>query len=428
MLWYLVPLVLSTISTAVALTYYVGNVWLSHRHRTGPGRAPAGSPSEITVVVPVYAEPRNVFQACVDSLARQGSPFVVVGDGCEEPYRQITESRGGRFVALATRQGKKRAMARGLREVRTPLVAFVDSDTRVPPGGLVRLSTHLGPRIGGVGANLTNRMDGGTACHGAEFVERSRELVFRAMSSRGSVLNLDGACSLFRTELIRPYMSSPDFLETRVWGRPTRLGDDWLLTDHLLRQGFRVVKAYDVTVEVEPPPSWGALAHQNVRWMRSQWIRLGRLLRRGTGPGYGPLEKAELAGMYALPLVALATLAWRLSLTGHILSRWWLRSIRTWGPTLRHGLSLHPLPWPFMFVTLEGYLTVGAAAAFAGLVLWRMREHRGRRLAFGALAVLILFGASIYGLLTFWKAPLWREGQGARIPSTAPRARSALDL
>ena len=59
-----------------------------------------------TIVIPVYEENEEIFTEALDSVVKQGCPFVVVGDSSYEPYKTITETRGGLFVHQITRQGK----------------------------------------------------------------------------------------------------------------------------------------------------------------------------------------------------------------------------------------------------------------------------------------------------------------------------------
>lgn len=408
----------------IPVVYLLANACLSRRLGRSR-RVPPASPSEVTIVIPVHAEDPARFEECVRSTARQGSRVRVVGDGSLEPYRSIALAHRAEFVALPDNRGKKRALAEGLAPVRTPFVLFVDSDTVLPDGAVRDLSTHFDPRVGGVGANLYVQDDGSVAAGCAEFVERAREVVLRAMSSRGNVLYLDGACMMFRTELVRPFVLSDEFQDLKVLGRPTRLGDDWLLTDHVLKEGYRTVKAYEVAVQTHRPEGLAAFVRQNVRWSRSSWIRLGRYLR-GDGPANpGTFYHLELAGTYALPLLAfvlgLLRLPFYLQVAGGFLGRLALNV----GGAMTPWVALPDFfqrPW-FSVELVSGLVGFGVFTSAVAYLLPRGR--RARTLAYGALGSSILFLSTIYGLATFWRSSSWRGHLGTTSRKGAAAAPSA---
>jgi cellulose synthase/poly-beta-1,6-N-acetylglucosamine synthase-like glycosyltransferase len=407
---------------AIPVVYLLVNAYLARKHP--PPRTRAVVPlTEVTVVVPVHEQRRELFRESVASVSRQRCAFVVVGDASLEPYRTIAEEYGGRFIHLKERVGKKGALMAGVRAVRTPYVLFVDSDTILPPNAVRDLASHFAPNVGGVGANLTVKDTGHSVAYCGEFVERAREVVLRAMSSRGSVLYLDGACAMFRTAAIRAFVQSPEFQDLRVLGQPSPLGDDWLLTDHLLREGFSTVKAYDVRVTTYPKETFSGFVRQNVRWSRSNWIRLGRFLT-GRGPkNRGAFFNFEVLGTYALPLVALATLLARVPLLIHALAGASL-SLDAAGALLLHAVL--GIPRTMTGAVARLLLTVlGAFATGAYLgTLVRGSEHPTLRMvAYGALGTGVLFATALYGLFTFWKRPRWEERPGpvpARLPTPGP--------
>ena len=409
LLSWLLPLALFSLGL-IPVAYLVTNAHLSRRRDRGL-RAPPAAPSEITIVVPVHAEDPERFTATVRSLVLQGARTVVVGDGCGEPYRSIALAEGAEFVGVVPRQGKKRALAAGLATVTTPFVLFVDSDTSLPAGAATRLSTYFADRVGGVGANLLHHENRTIAAGCAEFVERAREVVLRAMSSRGNVLYLDGACMMFRTELIRSFVASEEFQDLRVLGRPTRLGDDWLLTDYVLGRGYRTAKAYDVGAVTHPPETLAEFVRQNVRWTRSSWIRLGRYLR-GSGPSHpGGFYRLELVGTYALPIVAFALLLARLPLYVHVGSEAAIALLLGVGhgvvPSLVHA---HGASWGRLVLSAQTVVGLVGTGTFVGAVADRLPPHRRlRTLACGLIGSGLLLLTAVYGLVTFWRMSEWRD-------------------
>ncbi len=400
----LLPLVLLGLAF-LPTSYLLTNVLLSRR-RARAQRGPPVDPAQVTILVPVHHEPTALFEECVASVAAQGACFVVVGDGVEEPYRSIVERAGGGFVRLPTHGGKKAALAEGIRHVATPFVLFVDADTVLPRGAASGLAAYFTPGVGGVGANLSVRDTGTGVAAAAEFVERAREIVLRAMSARGNVLYLDGACMMFRTDEVRPYILSEPFQRLEVAGRPSALGDDWLLTDHVLSLGRATVKAYDVRVVTSPKVGARAFVRQNVRWSRSSWIRFGRYLR-GDGPDHpGWFYRLELIGTYALPVLILALAILRGPFELRLFARTVIDPIvGTLGGVAApvHAGAHGPSAWLWLASRLQFIVGFAGTGAFLGTVAKRIeRRRRLRTIAFGALGTGVLLATSIYGLLTFW--------------------------
>jgi cellulose synthase/poly-beta-1,6-N-acetylglucosamine synthase-like glycosyltransferase len=397
-----------SVASLVPVIYLFVNAHLSRRWNRTVRVAPA-VPSEITIVIPVHAEPLERFRTCVRAACGQNCRVVVAGDGSTEPYRSVARTEGAEFLALPEHGGKKRALAAGLRTVRTPFVLFVDSDTILPPKAAQNLSTYFEPSVGGVGANLFVRETDSVAARCAEFVERAREVVLRAMSSRGNVLYLDGACMMYRTDLVRPYVFSDEFQNLAVLGRPTPLGDDWLLTDHVLAEGYRTVKAYDVAAVTDRPENLRDFVRQNVRWSRSSWIRLGRYLR-GLGPeDPGLFYRLELAGTYALPLLAFALGLLRLPLYLHLFDHLVSSIGAAAGGILPSPAAGHSNWYLRGFFSTETIVSSFGAGTFIGAVATRLPPgRRGKTLSCGILGSAILLFTAIYGLLTFWCVPEWR--------------------
>lgn len=386
--------------------YLLVNAYLARKRERSSGRVEVPL-REVTLLTPVHYQTMEVFRESIASVAAQGCGFVVVGDGCREPYQSVVESLGGKFVHLEERGGKKRAVAAGLADVRTSYVLLVDSDTVLPPNAARDLASRFVPGVGGVGANLTVKDTGHPVAYCGEFVERAREVVLRAMSSRGSVLYLDGACTLYRTDMIRPFVESAEFQDLRVLGRPSPLGDDWQLTDFLLRRGLTTVKAYDVRAVTYPKETFSAFVQQNVRWSRSNWIRLGRFLT-GRGPSNrGTFFTFEVLGTYALPLVALATLLVRVPFLIHTMAEA-PPSLTGAALVLLHGLVGLPRTMAAGLARVS-LSVVGAFATgvFLGTVVRGSSRSVLRMVAYGALGTAILFATTIYGLVTFWKRPRW---------------------
>lgn len=110
--------------------------------------------AELTVVVPVRDRPGQL-DRCLAALAPLR--VVVVDDASRDPaaVARVARRHGARLVALTTNRGPAGARNAGLREVRTRVVAFVDSDVEVGADALLELSRHLAdPRVALVGPRV----------------------------------------------------------------------------------------------------------------------------------------------------------------------------------------------------------------------------------------------------------------------------------
>lgn len=99
--------------------------------------------ASITVVIPVKDRPAALGRA-LDALGDRLS-VLVVDDASDDPASIEAEARqrGARYLRLPANIGPAGARNAGLREVRTPLVAFVDSDVQITGSALIDLAHHL---------------------------------------------------------------------------------------------------------------------------------------------------------------------------------------------------------------------------------------------------------------------------------------------
>lgn len=389
--------------TAISFIYFLVNAIISWRYTRNAPRVEA-SPTEITILVPVYNEDPAIFEESMKGASSQGCQVIVVGDSCNEPYRSIAEKYGARFIYKENREGQKKAIQRGMIEVNTKYTLLIDSDTVLPEGSALAMASNFRSDVGGVGPNLVVENTGTPQAYGAEFLERSREVVYRAMSVHNSVIHLDGACIMYRTSIIKPFILYGDFTTLAVAGKKTLMGEDWQLALHTISKGYKLVKDYDVHVITHPQKSMKKFFLQNIRWSRSEWIRLFRELKSGNPWRTGRFYTFELVYTYMLPIIALALLLIRVyaffsSFSG---PEFLLDIVR--GIFL---LNKHELASIFYGKITFGMGSDIGTIVFLGTVVTNIKKERLKTLGYGALASGILFVTMIYGLLTFWKTTKW---------------------
>ena len=207
--------------------------------------------AELTVVVPVR-DRADRLDRLLAGLRRDGAdlPVVVVDDASRDPgaVAEVAARHAAHLVALTTNLGPAGARNAGLAEVRTPYVAFVDSDVVVTAETLQGLAGHfadphvaaVGPRVRGVardaerpgGPRRFERWD----VDGLSLDLGTEPALVRPWSKVGW---LPSACLLVRTA----------DLEDGAFAPGRRVGEDVDLVWRLIRRGRHV--RYDPTYVAE---------------------------------------------------------------------------------------------------------------------------------------------------------------------------------
>ncbi|MHB8396680.1 MAG: glycosyltransferase [Thermoplasmataceae archaeon] len=374
------------------------------------------SMSQLTVVIPVYREDPASFRNTLESVKQNGANFIVVGDRCSSPYREITEDLGGKFYENANCAGKKGAMATGISHVNSKFVLFLDSDTVLPENGAQKLLDRFAPDVGGVSGIIRIKKDGRGLSYSAEFVERTREVILRSMNSHGNVMILDGCCSAYRTELVKQFILGEEFLNDRFMGRPVITGDDRKLTGFVIRSGFRAVRNFSVNVEVSAPGNISGYLKQQVRWARSGWLSFFRDIHNGTAKKGGRFYNVNLLYVYVVPLIAFIIIALRTTyplihfidahftyFIGHVPEV----MVYFFTRTLTSMIFVEGTADIGFIRIISMTLTVIGMSVFGIAISDIMIKERLKTFVYGALALALMFFVNVYGLMTIWKQSSW---------------------
>jgi hyaluronan synthase len=258
----------------MAFFTYVWVVWsakalAARRYRPSTARDPGLTAS---VIVPVYNEPEPLFRRSLASVIANGpAELIAVVDGGDPEIAAVAAEYCDRVVRLP-KVGKRMAIAAGLRESDpgTDVVVVLDSDTVWAPGALAEmLRPFADPRVGGVtprqaifgvGANPVRRL--------ADWMEDIRyHLTVPAQSLFGQVGCLAGRTIAYRRAAFEPAVYR--LVRQTVLGVPQHVGDDRVLTNELLRNGWRTVYQSTALVETDAPSDWWTFWRQQLRWGRS---------------------------------------------------------------------------------------------------------------------------------------------------------------
>jgi mycofactocin system glycosyltransferase len=223
-------------------------------------------PSDVTVVVPVR-DRAGQLDRCLSALAPLGC--VVVDDASRDPaaVARVATRHGARLLPLDHNVGPAAARNAGLAQVRTPYVAFVDSDVEVRVGDLLGLAAHfadaqvalVGPLVRGVTRSAQPRWH-------ERYDAAASSLDLGRVGARvrpdAAVAWLPGACLVGRTAVLREHGG----FDGRM-----RVGEDVDLVWRLVRAG--AVVRYDPR----------RIALHDCRATVRDW--LGRKFVYGTGGG-----------------------------------------------------------------------------------------------------------------------------------------------
>ncbi len=120
--------------------------WLLLWRFPRPGPAPRGGRPAVAVVVPARDEAATL-PPLLDSLRRErrpGDEVLVVDDHSTDPTAQVAARAGARVLTASEPPpgwaGKPWACATGVEQASSPLLAFLDADTRLEAGGLDRIA------------------------------------------------------------------------------------------------------------------------------------------------------------------------------------------------------------------------------------------------------------------------------------------------
>jgi cellobiuronic acid synthase len=256
------------------MVFYVWVLWAAKtlaasRYKPWQGPVPRLT---TTVIVPVYREPEEIFRRALASVvANRPTEIIVVVDGGDGSVAAVAADYAGRVLRIP-KSGKRAAIAAGLEasDPATDIVVVLDSDTVWAPEALRELLRPFAdPRVGGVtprqavfdvGTNPVRRF--------ADWLEDLRyHLTVPAQSVFGQVGCLAGRTIAYRREAFEPAVKR--LVDQSVLGVRQHVGDDRVLTNELLRSGWRTVYQSSALVTTDAPSDWLTFWKQQLRWGRS---------------------------------------------------------------------------------------------------------------------------------------------------------------
>jgi hypothetical protein len=203
-------------------------------------------------------------------------------------------------VLLDDNRGKREAQAAALSDGRGEIVLTIDSDTVVEPDGIRRIVAPLRDKsVGAVTGNL--RPSNSEATWLTRLIDTRYRLLFEreraAQSFFGAVFCCAGPFSAYRRTAVEQVWR--DYINPRRWGRRRVFGDDLELTNLVLAAGYRSLFELTASASTNVPTTLLGFFRQQVRWNRSFYRELPRMLR--LLPGRSRYLALDLAARTLLP-------------------------------------------------------------------------------------------------------------------------------
>lgn len=263
-----------TVHAFLLFFLYVWALWALKTLGAMLYRPAAGSGREYsaTVIVPVYREASPRFERVLRSVrANRPTELIVAVDGGDPNLEEVSREYADQVLSLP-KCGKRVAVYRAFQSSRreTDAVVVLDSDTVWTPGMLRELLLPFDdPRVGGVTPRqrIFNR-DANAVRRFADWLEDLRYTkTVPAQSAVGQVGCLAGRTIAYRRSAFRTAVGA--LIDQRVLGLEMQVGDDRVLTNELLRAGWRTVYQSTATIVTDAPNSWRTFWRQQLRWGRS---------------------------------------------------------------------------------------------------------------------------------------------------------------
>jgi hyaluronan synthase len=243
----------------------------------------------VAIVVPAFNEGEAVSRTIHACLAldypSEKLEVVVVNDGSsDDTWDHMLAAAGSyppgavRCIDLGSNQGKRAAMAAGIRATSAEILVFVDSDSMPAPDAIRKLVQGFAdPKVGAI-SGLTYVRN--TETNALTRMQATRYYVsFQLLKSAESVLGAVTCCSgcfaAYRRAAVVNLLAAWE--KQRFLGTECTYGDDRALTNRVLRAGWTT--RYDSRAQAwtDAPDRYRKFLKQQLRWKKS-WSREGLLL------------------------------------------------------------------------------------------------------------------------------------------------------
>ena len=283
----------------------------------------AGLEPTIAIVVPAFNEGngvvRTIDSCCTIAYPPEKVEIVAVNDGStDDTWEQMSLAatrHPGRVtcIDLGYNQGKRAAMAAGIRATDAEILVFVDSDSMPAPWAVRKLVQGFAdPKVGGVsGLTYIRNANTNVLTH---MQAASYYVSFQLLKAAESVVNAvscaSGCFAAYRRSAVMPILEQWE--HQTLFGRPWLHGDDRALTNMVLRR-WKVIYDGEAEVWTEAPERYRKFFKQQLRWQKSfvgESLVLVRHSWRSHPLAFPAILIGAIAGL-ASPVVTLYQVGWQ---------------------------------------------------------------------------------------------------------------------
>lgn len=318
---------LTVVYTVVVSSYVLSRFALAALYRIPRD---AGQEPEVAIIVPAYNEGPAVartIDACMSLLYPRGKiEIVVVNDGSTDDTWANMVNAAARYppgavhcLDLGSNQGKRAAMAAGIRATSAEILIFVNSDSMPEPDGVQRLvQVFADPRVGAAsGLTMVRNANENalTRMQQARYYV-SFQLLKAAESVLGAVSCNPGCFSAYRRSAVLMVLNRWE--HQRFLGIECTFGDDRSLTNMVLRKGWISAYHSGAVAWTDVPDKYRKFFRQQLRWKKS-WLREGPILMTHiwrTRPLAFPAVLIQTIAGLLSPIVLFYNLIWHTVVTG----------------------------------------------------------------------------------------------------------------
>jgi hyaluronan synthase len=268
-----------TLYGIVVCAYIVTRFLLSLFYKPAPD---AGLEPRVAIIMPGFNEEAAI-AGSLRSLLALAYPagkleIVAVNDGSTdgtlEKMQEVAAEFPGRVhvIDLGTNQGKRAAMAAGIRATEADIIAFVDSDSVLEADALrILVQGFADNAVGAIcgHADVLNLNDSWMTRMQAVRYYVAFKVCKAAESVFDAVTCCSGCFSAYRREAIIPHLEWWE--DQHFLGRPSTFGDDRSLTNCVLRD-WKVRYESRAISHTIVPDNFQVFMRQQLRWKRS-WTR-----------------------------------------------------------------------------------------------------------------------------------------------------------
>ncbi len=272
--------------TLVVTTYVLSRFVLAAGYRPPPD---LGHEPTVAIVVPAFNESkavRRTIEACIGvDYDPERLQLIVVNDGStDDTWQQMVQAAAAypqdriHCLDLGANQGKRAAMAAGIRATDAEILVFVDSDSMPAPEAIRQIVQGFADPLVGAISGVTHVRNATkntlTRMQMARYFV-SFHLLKAAESVVGAVACCSGCFAAYRTSAVREVL--PEWERQRFLGVECTYGDDRALTNMLLRRRWLTIFDSSAEAWTDAPEGYRQFFRQQLRWKKS-WGREGPIL------------------------------------------------------------------------------------------------------------------------------------------------------